>query len=333
MDLNGCISIVQTYLQDNPLIVLGSGASMTYGLPSMDTLATEICINQSNFDDEGFDGFCNLLAIGWDLESALDASTLKEDTQNLIREIVWNYINKCDLEFFDNVGMLDDFAIAKLFLKIIQPTPNKVTVVTTNYDRIAEYAADSINASIVTGFEGSLIRKLDLPTQTTSMKRIRSRERTVDIWKVHGSLDWFLSEDNQVISFPLSTKIPVRHSPMIVPPGKDKYSKTHNEPYRTIIAQADAAFLNAGSYLCIGYGFNDEHIQPKLLNQIREGKPIVVLAKKMSEACRRHLVDAGMNKYVVLESAGNDKTIGYGKGWKETYEGELWKIDEFIKIW
>ncbi len=333
MDLNGCVSLVQTYLQNSPLIVLGSGASMSYGLPSMDTLATAICKNHSEFIDEGFDGFCALLDSGWNLERALDESSLKDETQNLIREIVWNCINKSDLHFFESRDILNDFAIAKLFSKVIQPTPNKVAVVTTNYDRIAEYAADIINASIVTGFEGSLIRKLELTSQTTNMKRIRARERTVEIWKVHGSLDWFLSDDNQVISFPLSTKIPERYTPMIVPPGKDKYSKTHNEPYRTIIARADEAFLKAGSYLCIGYGFNDEHIQPKLLNEIKKGKAIVVLAKNMSEACRNYLINGGINRYIVFESADNGKTIGYGNGWQETYDGELWRIDEFINKW
>lgn len=333
MELNGCISLAQTYLQNCPLIVLGSGASMAYGLPSMGMLATEICKYHSSIDDEGFDNFCNLLDTGCDLESALDASILQEKTQNFIREIVWKYINKCDLEFLARGKMDVEFAIAKLLEKVIQPTPNKVSVVTTNYDRIAEYAADMINATIVTGFDGSLIRKLELPSQTAFIRRIRARERTVDIWKVHGSLDWFLSDDDQIRSYPLSADVPIYHSPMIVPPGKDKYSKTHNEPYRTIMAQADTAFLKAGSYLCVGYGFNDEHIQPKLLNEIKKGKAIVVLAKTMSEACRKHLVDAGMKKYIIFESAEDGKTVAYSNGWNEVYDGELWKLDEFMKIW
>jgi hypothetical protein len=57
---------------------------------------------------------------------------------------------------------------------------------------------------------------LDVPSQSTYIKRIRARERTVEIWKVHGSLDWFLSDDGQIRSYPLSTKIPLNHSPMIV---------------------------------------------------------------------------------------------------------------------
>lgn len=114
------------------------------------------------------------------------------------------------------------------------PTPNKATIVTTNYDRLSEYAADLINATSVTGFEGSLIKKLELPTANVRSKRIRDRERVVDIWKVRGSVDWFIDEDNQGVAFPFTKEIPQGFKPPIVPPGKNKYSSIHEEPYRTI---------------------------------------------------------------------------------------------------
>ena len=175
---------------------------------------------------------------------------------------------------------------------------------------------------------------MELPSHITKIKRIRARERTVDIWKVHGSLDWFQLDDGQVVSYPLSTKIPEEHIPLIVPPGKDKYSMTHNEPYRTIIASADDKFMKADSYLCIGYGSNDEHIQPKLINEIKKGKAIVEFERKRClMLVEIHLINVGVNKYVVFESDNNCKTISYGNGWQETYDGEFRKIDEPLKIW
>lgn len=41
MERNGCMSLLQGYLENSPLIVLGSGASMPYELPSMGGLADE----------------------------------------------------------------------------------------------------------------------------------------------------------------------------------------------------------------------------------------------------------------------------------------------------
>lgn len=42
MEWSGCMSLLQGYLENSPLIVLGSGASMPYELPSMGGLAEEI---------------------------------------------------------------------------------------------------------------------------------------------------------------------------------------------------------------------------------------------------------------------------------------------------
>ena len=42
MEWSGCMSLLQGYLENSPLIVLGSGASMPYNLPSMGGLAEEI---------------------------------------------------------------------------------------------------------------------------------------------------------------------------------------------------------------------------------------------------------------------------------------------------
>lgn len=146
-------------------------------------------------------------------------------------------------------------------------------------------------------------------------------------------LDWFVAPDGTIASFPLARTIPENFQPLIVPPGKDKYSSTHDEPYRTIIAEADNAFVQAGAYLCVGYGFNDEHIQPKLLAQITNGKPIVVLARTMTQACKKHIVEAGISKYLIFEFFDPTHTKVYGNGWEEIYEGQYWLLDNFMKIW
>ena len=45
--------------------------------------------------------------------------------------------------------------------------------------------------------------------------------------------------------------------------------------------EADLALDSGNSFFCVGYGFNDDHIQPKLLEKCRQyNKNIVVLAKE-----------------------------------------------------
>lgn len=332
MEWNGCVKMMQGYLENSPLIILGSGASMPYGLPSMGALADKIKKDPTVTSDAKYDALCCAIdSLG--LEGAIDSVNLSSATLDAIRKLTWNEVNTCDLKYFNNHPTSPPYALVELLKKVIAPTPNKAIVVTTNYDRLPEYAADSISATVVTGFEGSLIRQLELPTQSVNTKRTRARERVVDIWKVHGSLDWFKTDSDNIVSFPLSQSIPNNFQPLIVPPGKEKYSSTHDEPNRTIISEADNAFVQAGSYICIGYGFNDEHIQPKLLAQLSKGKPIVILAKAMTESCRKHIIDADVSKYLIFEEADNSHTRVYGNGWNEIYDGQYWLLNEFLKIW
>ncbi len=332
MDWNGCLSTMQGYLENSPLIVLGSGASVPYGLPSMSSLAE--CIKSSDIvkDDPNYGAFCASLS-SEGLEKAIDSVSLNEATINAIRTITWENVNSCDLNYLKSNAFSSPESLVKLFEKVIAPTPNKAVVVTTNYDRLPDYAADGIGASSITGFEGTYIKKLELPNSSVTTKRVRGRERIVEIWKVHGSLDWFADAKGEIFSFPLLQEKPAGFSPLIVPPGKDKYSSTHNEPYRSIISEADKAFTTAGAYLCVGYGFNDEHIQPKLLAQIANGKPIVVLVRTMTDACKHHIIGAGIRKYLIFERSDDSHTKVYGNGWSEIYDGQFWCLDEFLKVW
>lgn len=56
MEWSGCMSMLQGYLENSPVVVLGSGASMPYGLPSMGTLAeaikkSDLVISDPNYSE------------------------------------------------------------------------------------------------------------------------------------------------------------------------------------------------------------------------------------------------------------------------------------------
>jgi hypothetical protein len=333
MELSDCLQQIQKYLENSPAIVLGSGSSAAYGLPLMNELCDELRGHSDKFDVAEFERLCGSLDT-MNLEEAIDQTDLSETSFNLIRNIVWDCVNEKDLlQFHRLTNDKAAYALADLLEVVISTAANTATVITTNYDRLAEYAADIIGATAITGFEGNLIRALEFPNINTGRKRIRARERVVNIWKVHGSLDWFINDNNEIVSFPLAPSIPEHHTPLIIAPGKGKYSFTHDEPYRDVIVQADSAFSSAGSFLCVGYGFNDEHIQPKLIEQIKKGKPIVVLCRTATEACKQK-VESDDVKYAVIECNAGGRTTVTGVGYTETYDGDFWNLSEFIKtIW
>ncbi len=333
MDLNDVAKMIQEYLSDSPLVVLGSGASVPYGLPTMIGLASELredAVLQNEKNSTKL--FSDMDSLG--LEGAIDNSLLSENAKNQIRILTWDCINKKDLVLFRDENLVDKMqSLVQLIKKIITTSPNQFTVVTTNYDRLSEYAADLYGASTVTGFEGNFLRKFDGFSDSINNKRIAARERVVKILKVHGSLDWFKAEDDSIISFPLQEKIPTGYTPLIVPPGKEKYSTTHEEPYRTIIEEADKEFKRAGSFLCIGYGFNDSHIQPKLISQIKSGgKPIVVITKKATDECIRLVADTNVKKYLILEDNGSGTRV-ITNDEDTNISCSIWSLKDFMEVW
>ena len=196
MDWDGCVNLAQSYLENSPLIVLGSGASMPYGLPSMRNLAEAIEADPVVKDDPEFANLCQAIDASG-LEAAIDSVQLRTETIEHIRTVTWETINRHDMKFFDTNQLSPPKEFVELLNKVIAPAPNKAVVVTTNYDRLPEYAADGIDATSITGFEGSILRKLEIPSLATKQRRTRCRERTVDIWKVHGSLDWFVDRNDK----------------------------------------------------------------------------------------------------------------------------------------
>lgn len=325
--------MIQEYLSDSPLVVLGSGASVPYGLPTMIGLASELredAVLQNEKNSTKL--FSDMDSLG--LEAAIDNSLLSENAKNQIRILTWDCINKKDLVLFGDENLVDKMqSLVQLIKKIITTSPNQFTVVTTNYDRLSEYAADLYGASTVTGFEGNFLRKFDGFSDSINNKRIAARERVVKILKVHGSLDWFKAEDDSIISFPLQEKIPTGYTPLIVPPGREKYSTTHEEPYRTIIEEADKEFKRAGSFLCIGYGFNDSHIQPKLISQIKSGgKPIVVITKKATDECIRLVADTNVKKYLILEDNGSGTRV-ITNDEDTNISCSIWSLKDFMEVW
>ena len=53
----------------------------------------------------------------------------------------------------------------------------------------------------------------------------------------------------------------------------------------------------------------------------------------MTDACRKHIVDAQVKKYLIFERLDDAHTKVYGNGWEQEYDGQFWQLDEFMKIW
>lgn len=325
----------QEYYNKAPLIILGSGASAAHGISGMSALAKHLTENTdisglSAGEIDVWEKFCEVLNAGVDLESTLHQVAVTEELTSRIIRATWSLINAEDIHIFNrslqNQAM---FPLSRLLSHMFKSSLTKLNIVTTNYDRLAEYACDQERIHHYTGFTHGFFRQLAAPNEINSARR-------VNIWKVHGSLDWFKSPLEDIVALSNIQSIPVNYKPEIVTPGTQKYQTTHLEPYRSIINNADQAITAANSYLCIGYGFNDEHIQPKLMARCqRQNTPITIITYALSDAARKLITDGKAKNCLAMErGATDDQSIIYSSLDKTpvTVEKNLWSLEGYLSL-
>lgn len=321
----------QKYLENIPTIIIGSGFSIPYGLPSMWALGEEIKtkLNVKYSGDVAWKSFVDLLENAKNLELAMHKAPLTPDMYLDIIRVTWELINSKDKKvFMELIHQTEGTVLSSMFYKLLQSHPRKIKVINANYDRLVEYSVDKIPANIETGFQGECTKNFNGLKKSDEVK-----ENTVLLCKVHGSLDWFRNEKNlQLTSVPNSSEIYDGFIPAIVTPGIQKYQETHNEPYRSLIATADEFISSASCFLCIGYGFNDEHLQPKLIDHIQQrNKPAVIVTKTLSDKGKEILGNA--KRYIVFEEESIGKTRVTVDGVVEVVDGDYWQLNKFIELW
>lgn len=272
---------------------------------------------------------------GTDLESALQQVNLPEHLDDEIVHATWGFLHPYDLKAFDKLLFrTSPYPLTRLFQHLLRSTNREIDVVTPNYDRLAEYAAELGEIYHETGFSyGNLRRRLGDARQTVHLSGIPCDR--VNIWKVHGSFDWFRDEHGVIRALPISHPKPENWKPAIVTPGLQKYRRTYQEPFVSIKAASDRAFSNAAGFFCSGFGFNDSHIQTKLTERCR-GKqvPLVLITKEVTPSAKAFFLGEHCKQYLAIEYAAEGCRIycpEFPTGAIVT-EGPFWQLEDFLTL-
>src|SRR5690606_28902128 len=273
--------------------------------------------------------FCEKLKAGIDLETALHDVPLSPELTGRVVHETWRLLAAEDIKVFeDSLNNPSLFPLGKLLKHMFRSTTKELNIITTNYDRLAEYACEQENIHHYSGFSHGY--------RGFAVKRdYLSCSRQVNIWKVHGCLDWFINSNGVIASLSSMNKIPNDLTPLIVTPGIEKYRSTHREPYKTIIHESDDVMDEAAAYLCIGFGFNDEHIQAKLVNRCaNNGASVIIIAYELTKATKEFIEDENIDKYLAIEAGDGSKSTIYSSLFDEPVEveGEFWSLKGFMNL-
>lgn len=87
--------------------------------------------------------------------------------------------------------------------------------------------------------------------------------------------------------------------------------------------------------MCIGYGFNDIHVQPKLITQIKNHKPIIVIAKEITPRTKQAIIDNKSKAYILIEEANTNDTRIYSSLFTKPEiipNVSYWTLSEYLKL-
>jgi len=160
--------------------------------------------------------------------------------------------------------------------------PNKLTIVTTNYDTLFEDAASLKNYTVFDGFTFSheprfdsdmfnwnLVRNIDnIKTQEFEYKR-----NTINLIKLHGSLTWIRKLDD--IYRVGKTEA---DNPIMIFPSSEKYMQSYQTPYFELFTTFQEILRKQNTLLITtGFSFQDEHISQMITGAIHHNKSLSVL--------------------------------------------------------
>jgi signal peptidase I len=341
MDKNSIYKTFQEIFRQIPVIILGSGPSCGAGIPGMETLSEHLLEKLGNNINDKWRDISDDLRKNGDLEKALNRTMPDEQLIKELIKTVGDYISNRDRKVRDRYFNRQMTIPVERLINYYRS--ENLTIITPNYDCLVEYCCDELKIHCNTGFVGYFRKTLDFEKAEREVeyvdrsvvvkgkrRQIAKRTPHIKLFKVHGSIDWYDFNNNTISDTSLINNGKYANKRLIILPGDRKYSETIHAPYRELIQKADNSLRSGRSFLMIGYGFNDEHIQEILVKRLVEDeKPGIIITKELSEKAKE-LLSACPNLWGVSQK--NSSTVICNM--EDEYEMsdiELWRIDKFVR--
>lgn len=330
---------LQRHFTDGLVTVVGSGLSCAEGLPGMGVLAdylqNTVAADLSSDDKAHWAELSPLIAANG-LEAALLAKpptpTLEIAIVAKTVELIAKHEREIVAEVFAKTRTL---RFTRLLKHLLKPTTG-VPVVTTNYDRLIEIAAEEADLGVDTLFVGQFAGHLNEQESRLSFCRevtlkgkvvqYRYRQR-VNVFKPHGSLDWYYREGKPVR---YAGDLPLPRS--IITPGLNKFRNGYESPFDRHRERANEAIDKATRFLVLGYGFNDDHLETHLTPRIRSGVPTLMLAHTLSNNALK-LASTSANVVAIQHESvgGQSGSSVFVNTTREFIPGlAIWDLDNFV---
>ena len=289
------VTAMRDFFDDKPFVFFGTGMSCAldtrFGMPA---LKEELLLRVHPDSHECIQAYqwervVDSLRNGNGLESALDEITNSRLIQNVISS-TGHFLSCIDREVATQITTRSvTWPATAFFRRLVETLPDGdpiLHVLTPNYDTLFEHACDSVGIPYTNGFTGGLERQMDWATsryfllrrqrvrQGRQLKQAYKYRKHVQVYKVHGSLNFFFHHNKLIENNSWMWDAPDFAERIMITPGLSKHEMLQNHR-QELLAPADKAINQANRFLFLGYGFNDTHletyIKKKLITQACKG--------------------------------------------------------------
>ena len=344
----------QKYFQDKPFVFFGTGMSCAvddkYGMTSLkehllDKLAHEQLDSKQQSE---WNNVIESLNSGVDFETSMN-SVKDDDLINKIVIITGDFVSKLDFKYSQKIlNGNKNWPASFLFKKLVDKLPGtdrELHVATPNYDMLAEYAFEKAAIPYINGFHGGVVRHLDWEQSRISItyvdkvphgKKIKQTTREhkhVALYKVHGSLNLFLTNDSLIENNALLyMPTPKGIERLIITPGLAKYEKLH-QFRKELLGKFDDAVEKHSFFLFLGFGFNDKQLNTRIIrDKLKNKKRNGLIITKDTNGRIDELLNEADNLWLICRS--DTGTLIRNKKYSKPLflqNEELWKVDVFTK--
>jgi SIR2-like domain len=341
LDLSKVKRQLQDHLQEGLLLVVGTGLSMAEGIPGMGHLAEhlkrEVPSKLVGAPDPAWDSAVAALDAGDDLETAMGKSSLLPATVEVIVAEAARLISEKERGVFDLVLSRERELPLTRFVRHLFKAGKKFHLITTNYDRLVELAAEVAEVGVDCRFFGYLHGRSD-PRRSADAHR----ESYIDgknyrfrnlpclcVHKPHGSLDWF-EVGGKIVRRPIGPGA----VPIIITPGASKYRKSFQWAFDDQRNAGNRAASSATRLMFIGYGFNDDHLEQYVCPGLKLTKPTVIVTKQLTENARQVINKSkGTEVLALCAVSGEDlrTRVVNQAGDELIVDEQLWNLEGFNK--
>ena len=305
-------SLNQILDAENIIVLAGSGTSLTFNTdvnhiaPSMTDL-WDYCENKNsnvfnkikeytNYNDfaKKWTDESDQEHISKDIELLLSRCDTFLSLQNLsnrrLNELK-SFVKDATLEILNKTNFTGNILDAKSWehhtklLRVLgkrQPKQKRLKLFTTNYDLAFETAASNTGMIVIDGFEYGRPYRFNpawfhydiVHKVQTSDKANSYLPNVFHLYKIHGSVDWIKTE--QGVQKRISDS--QEGEPVIIYPSSTKYQSSYESPYLDMMASfLEAVQKPKTAILCLGFGFNDKHINNAIIMALRTNPELLLM--------------------------------------------------------